>query len=135
MIIYFGRDTAMRTKNTNDIRKRLSDYINSLTDKYELSKKELILWENDPTTLTGDNDDKIIELNKFIIAYEELMKLPIPDRQLVLIKQCYSYDESRELLDLPNKSISTLSVMVCQAKKKLRKRIIERFNEWGKENF
>lgn len=122
---YFGRTMNKKTKN-EDIRKRLSAYINDLSDKYEISKEELIELENAPETLMGNNEDEIMELKKFIITYEELMNLSISERQLVLIKQAYSYQEAQEILDLPNRSMSTLSVLVCNAKKKLRTRVLER---------
>lgn len=122
---YFGRTMKKKTEN-KDIRKRLSAYINDLADKYEISKEELIELENAPETLMGDNENEILELKKFIITYEELMNLSISERQLVLIKQAYSYQEAQEILDLPNRSLSTLSVLVCNAKKKLRTRVLER---------
>lgn len=123
---YFGMATM---KKTNDIKKRLDEYIKHLTNTYEVSKQELIELENDPNTLIGYNEEEIFELKKLIITYEELFNLSIAERQLVLIKQCYSYEEAKELLDLPNKSVSTLSVMVCNAKKKLRTRIKARFKK------
>lgn len=111
------------TMTMNERKEFLKDYTQKMEELYQDYINEL-------DTIDEEDDEKILYLKKFIYTWEELNKISIKDRQLILVHQAAgSYKKALEWLECPLKNETTFRVMCCKAKREVKNKVLKRLKE------